>query len=123
MKEILIYKDEKGNLPVRDFLQKADPKIRTKLAYQLRMLQSSSQMLGEPHVKHFTIERYRQLYEFRIKVSGKIVRIMFCEWGDHIALLHAFYKHGKRDTRNALEYTLQLLKRLDNDCLCEVSQL
>lgn len=123
MKEILTYKDEKGNMPVLEFLRKADSKIRAKLAYQIRILKSNGQMLCEPHVKHFTIERYKMLYEFRIKVSGKIVRIIFFELDGNIVLLHAFYKHGKRDTENALEYTLQLLRRLDASCLCEVRQL
>ena len=90
------------------------------------MLVSENKMLGEPHVKHFIIERYRQFYEFRIKVSKKIVRIIFCERDDNIVLLHAFYKHDKRDTEKALEHALKIYEQLENDSLlpfqylCEV---
>lgn len=123
MKEILTYKDEWGNTPVLEFLKNADFKVRNKLIYQLNVLKNNGQIMSEPHIKHFTIERYRMLYEFRIKVSGKMVRIIFCEWNGSIALLYAFYKHGKRDTENALEYTLQIFKKLDKNCLCGVNEL
>ena len=76
-----------------------------------------NKILREPHVKHFIIERYRQFYEFRIKVSKKIVRIIFCERDDNIVLLHAFYKHDKRDTEKALENALKVYESLESDSL------
>ena len=79
-----------------EFLKHSDDKVKKKFKYQLSMLVMENKILREPHVKHFIIERYRQFYEFRIKVSKKIVRIIFCERDDNIVLLHAFYKHDKR---------------------------
>ena len=81
------------------------------------MLVMEYKILREPHVKHFIIERYRQFYEFRIKVSKKIVRIIFCERDDNIVLLHAFYKHDKRDTEKALENALKVYESLESDSL------
>ena len=81
------------------------------------MLVSENKILFDPHVKHFIIERYRQFYEFRIKVSKKVVRIIFCERDDNIVLLHAFYKHDKRDTEKALEYSIKLYEKLETDSL------
>ena len=126
MKQIYTYCDESGVSQVLEFLKHSDNKVKKKFKYQLSMLVSENKMLGEPHVKHFIIERYRQFYEFRIKVSKKIVRIIFCERDDNIVLLHAFYKHDKRDTEKALEHALKIYELLENDSLlpfqylCEV---
>ena len=114
---IYIYCDENGVSPVLEFLKYSDDKIKKKFRYQINMLVSENKILCEPHVKHFIIERYRQFYEFRIKVSKKIVRIIFCERDDNIVLLHAFYKHDKRDTEKALENALKVYESLESDSL------
>lgn len=93
-----------------EFLKHSDDKVKKKFKYQLSMLVMENKILREPHVKHFIIERYRMFYEFRIKVSKKIVRIIFCERDDNIVLLHAFYKHDKRDTEKALENARRYMK-------------
>lgn len=100
-----------------EFLEKADEKIKKKFKYQLYMLVTENRILREPHIKHFIIERYRLFYEFRIKVSKKVVRIIFCERDDNIVLLHAFYKHDKRDTEKALEYSIKLYDKLASGSL------
>lgn len=126
MKQIYTYCDEDRKAPVLDFLRNSDGKIKKKFMYQLNVLATENKILCEPHVKHFSLERYRQFYEFRIKVAKKVVRIIFCERDDNIVLLHAFYKHDKRDTENALEYALKIYNKLENDSLlpfqylCEV---
>lgn len=117
LKQIFTYCDENGESQVLDFLKHSDDKVKKKFKYQLSMLISENKILCEPHVKHFIIERYRQLYEFRIKVSKKIVRIIFCERETNIVLLHAFYKHDKRDTEKALEYALKVYESLEKDSL------
>lgn len=117
MKQIYTYCDENGVSPVLDFLRKSDSKIKNKLKYQLGILITENKILCEPHVKHFSIERYRQFYEFRIKVSKKVVRIIFCEQGGNIVLLHAFYKHDKRDTENALEAAMKIYNKLEDSSL------
>ena len=117
LKKIYIYCDENGVSPVLEFLKYSDDKIKKKFRYQINMLVSENKILCEPPVKHFIIERYRQFYEFRIKVSKKVVRIIFCERDDNIVLLHAFYKHDKRDTEKALEYSIKLYEKLETDSL------
>ena len=117
LKKIYTYCDENGVSPVLEFLKYSDDKIKKKFRYQINMLVSENKILCEPHVKHFIIERYRQFYEFRIKVSKKVVRIIFCERDDNLVLLHAFYKHDKRDTEKALEYSIKLYEKLETDSL------
>lgn len=117
MKQIYTYCDENRNAPVLDFMKSADNKIKKKFKYQLQMLLTEKQMLREPHIKHFGVERYKQFYEFRIKMAKNMVRIIFCERDENIILLHAFYKRGRRDTENALEYALKLYSKMEQDSL------
>lgn len=117
LKQIYTYCNESGVSQVLEFLKHSDDKIKKKFKYQLSMLIAENRILCEPHVKHFIIERYRMFYEFRIKVSKKVVRIIFCEREDNIVLLHAFYKHNKRDTEKALESALKIYERLESDSL------
>ena len=69
----------------------------------------------EPHIKHFSIEKYKRLYEMRMKFAGTMVRIIFYENGGEVILLHAFYKKNKRDTEKALEYALKVLNVICNE--------
>ena len=130
LKKIYTYCDENGVSPVLEFLKYSDDKIKKKSERDIfrsfpSNLCKQKKPAGKPTRKggvkvtkeHFIIERYRQFYEFRIKVSKKVVRIIFCERDDNIVLLHAFYKHDKRDTEKALEYSIKLYEKLETDSL------
>lgn len=68
--------------------------------------------LREPHYKHFTLERYRSLYEVRAK-SGVAVRIIFTILPEgKILLLYGFSKRQSHDTMRALEQSLRILSAL-----------
>ena len=69
----------------------------------------------EPHIKHFTIDRYKELYELRIKAAGTMVRVIFYEDNCDILLLYAFYKHDKRDTQRALDTAIRILSSYKSD--------
>lgn len=104
MKGIMTYKPPERASPVVAFLDGLEPKFREKLILQILQLSKTPRSgLKEPHYKHFSIERYRDLYELREK--GKMmVRIIFsfCPGGE-VVLLYAFVKRQKRDTMQALE--------------------
>ena len=108
MRKIYIY-GEAGESQVENFFSKANIKIQNKLKFQLVYIKDERNGFTEPHIKHFTIERYKELYEFRIKAAGTMVRVIFYENDGDILLLYAFYKHDKRDTQKALETALKLL--------------
>ena len=42
--------------------------MRKKLQYGLRCLACFPEYMTEPHVKHFSIERYNRLYEYRERI-------------------------------------------------------
>ena len=113
MKGVNVYTPLGQAAPVARFIDGLDPRLRDKLIRQLIELPNTPRAnLREPHFKHFTLERYRDLYELRAR--GKVlVRIIFTiRPNGEILLLHAFIKRQSRDTMQALEQSLNILARL-----------
>ena len=113
MDRIKIYKPPDGLAQTAEFIEGLEPKLRDKVIRQILYLSRMSPAeLGEPHYKHFSIEKYQSLYELREK-GQVVVRVIFtpCPNGDCL-LLHAFVKRQKRDTEKALEHSLRLLASL-----------
>ena len=110
MKGILIYRPADKTAPVPDFIDGLDPRLREKIIIRLYHLsQSHKPELKEPHFKRFSLERYRDLCELRVK-SKMLIRIIFylCPNGD-VLLLHGFIKrhinleHMEHNIRRILE--------------------
>lgn len=113
MKDINVYTPPERAAPVARFIDSLDPRLRDKLIRQLVTLPHTPRStLREPHFKHFTLERYRDLYELRER--GKVlVRIIFTiQPNGEILLLHAFIKRQSRDTMQALEQALNVLAQV-----------
>lgn len=113
MKGVYIYKPPERAAPVAQTIDSLDARLRDKLIRQLISLPNTPRAsLREPHFKHFTLERYRDLYELRER--GKVlVRVIFTIRPDgEIVLLHAFVKRQSRDTMRALEQSLSVLTQL-----------
>ena len=113
MKGILVYQppDKPAQLP--EFIDGLDPRLREKIIMQLYQLSKPHKPeLREPHFKRFSLERYRDLCELRVK-SKMLVRIIFyfCPNGQ-VLLLHGFIKRQKRDTMQALEQAIRILVAL-----------
>lgn len=115
MKDVLIYHLPDSPAQVALFIEGLEPKLREKLLRQIIPLpRMPPSILREPHYKHFTLERYRSLYEVRAK-SGIAVRIIFTILsGGRILLLSGFVKKQSRDTMRALEQSLRILSELRN---------
>lgn len=116
VRKIYMYYSE-GNESVNDFIIKSNPKIKKKYEFLLRLIADEKNQLKEPYVKHFTIERFKQLYELRLKAAKTMIRIIYYKAEENIILLYAFNKKDKRDTEHALEYALKIVKSLDNKAL------
>ena len=116
MKGINIYTPPERAASVARFIDDLEPKLRDKLIRQLIELPNTPRVnLREPHFKHFTLERYRDLYELRAR--GKVlVRVIFTiRPNGEILLLHAFIKRQSRDTMQALEQALSVMAQV-RDC-------
>lgn len=115
MKGVNVYKPLGQAAPVARFIDGLEPRLRDKLIRQLIELPNTPRAnLREPHFKHFTLERYRDLYELRAR--GKVlVRVIFTiRPNGEILLLHAFIKRQSRDTMQALEQALSVMAQVRN---------
>ena len=108
-----MYKNEGAKGQVDTFIKTSNIKIRKKFDFILHYIADESNQFKEPYVKHFSIEKYKRLYELRLKAAGTMVRISFYNIDDNIILLNAFIKKDKRDTEQALEQALKLIEHLD----------
>lgn len=113
MKGILIYQPTSKSAPLADFIDGLDPRLREKILLRLYFLtQLEKPEMKEPHFKRFSIERYRDLWELRVK-SKVLIRIIFCTLSNgNVLLLHGFVKRQKRDTMQALEQSIRILDAL-----------
>jgi len=114
MRKIYTYETD-GACPVGHFFENTNSKIVNKFKYQIKYIKDEKNVYSEPHVKHFSIEKYRRLYELRIKTAGVMVRVIFYEHNGEIILLHAFYKRDRKDTEKALEAALKILNSITDE--------
>lgn len=108
-----MYKSDDARGQVDTFIKTSNRKIKKKFDFILRYIADEKNQFKEPYVKHFSIEKYKRLYELRLKAAGMMVRIIFYNIEENIILLNAFIKRDKRDTEQALEYALKLIEHLD----------
>lgn len=114
---------ENGKPVVTEFLNRAPQKLIEKFNFLIGQIKNENQPLCEPYVKHFSIERFKLFYELRLKSMKTMIRIIYTEADGNIILLHAFYKRNKRDTQMALEQTLKLFSRLNEQSLLPFEHL
>ena len=113
MKDVFVYQPPGGSAQVALFIEGLDTKLRVKLLRQIIPLpRMPPSILREPHYKHFTLERYRSLYEVRAK-NGVAVRVIFTILPEgRVLLLYGFSKRQSRDTMQALDQSLRILAAL-----------
>lgn len=87
-----MYKNDGAKGQVDSFIKTPNIKIRKKFDFILRYIADERNQFKEPYVKHFSIEKYKRLYELRLKAAGTMVRIIFYNIDDNIILLNAFIK-------------------------------
>jgi phage-related protein len=113
VKKVYIYISPDGNAPFLDFLRSLDTKQQKKLDYSLKCMVLNKSNLSEPQVKHFSIERYRQLYELREKAQVLLRVVFTLDEDGNIILLCPFIKRHKRNTNQALESSLKMLTNIN----------
>ncbi len=109
MRALKVYCRPGQTPPLAAFLGSLDGRLAEKTIRQIfRLADMPVAMMKEPHVKHFVIERYSQLYELREK-NRILVRIIFTIYDGDILFLAPFIKRQKRDAMQALEASLNML--------------
>lgn len=98
MRAIKVYCPPGVEPPLYAFIDALDGKLKAKLLWQIfRLRNLPACELKEPHFKHFSLERYSQMYELREK--GKVlIRIVFTVQNEDVILLTSFIKRQPRDS-------------------------
>ena len=116
MRAIKVYCPPGVEPPLYAFIDALDGKLKAKLLWQIfRLRNLSACELKEPHFKHFSLERYSQMYELREK--GKVlIRIVFTVQNEDVILLMSFIKRQPRD-RGAFYMETSILSAYSkNEC-------
>ena len=81
--EVIFYETEKGEIPVIEFLDGLDVKMRAKMVRTIKMLEDNGNSLREPHSKPLG----DGIFELRAKVASDISRVLYFFFIGHRAVL------------------------------------
>ena len=114
--EVEYYQKENGDIPVEDFLLALTPKMRAKAYSDILLLKQLGINIREPFSKAIQGDRYRGLFELRVKFSSDITRVFyFIHEKNTFVLLHGFVKKTnktpERELNKALSYKIDYERR------------
>lgn len=113
--EIKFYKDQAGKIPVRDFLDSLDVKMRQKMLRSIQALQDMGVSLRMPLSEALD----DGIFELRAKIGTNISRVMyFFVIGNRAVLTHGFVKKTQKTPPREIERAKKIrddyMKRLED---------
>lgn len=101
---IELYEKENKNCPVLDFILSLPPKHRAKVEREIDLLEEFGINLTYPHTRKIEGEKYKDLWELRIRFANDISRIFYFIYLDNkFVLLHGFIKKSNKTPSKELE--------------------
>jgi len=95
-----MYESDKGEIPVKVFLDSLDKKMRSRALTELRLLQDMGNTIREPYSKHLR----DGIFELRIQAAGDISRIFYFFYvGRKIVLTNGFIKKSQKTPRSEID--------------------
>ena len=118
--EVEFYKKENGEIPVQEFLLSLNPKLRAKAYSDILLLKQLGIYIREPFATTIQGERYKGLFELRVKFSSDITRIFYFLYEKNtFVLLHGFVKKmnitPERELEKSLSYKSDYERRRQNE--------
>ncbi len=113
--QVDFYKKADGSIPVKEFLDSLDVKMRAKLLREVSLLEIAGNTLREPHSKPLG----DGIFEIRAQQGSDISRVLyFFVIGKTVILTNGFIKKTQKTPPNeiatALKYRDDYLKRKGN---------
>ena len=114
MFEVYYYVLPNGEVPIKQFINSLDPKIRTKALGSIQILKKYGNMLREPYSKPIG----NGIFELRIEFAGDITRIFyFFIVGRKIILTNGYIKKTQKtpsgEISKAMKYKADYERRMD----------
>jgi len=101
---VIAYEKENGEVPVEDFLNSLDVKMRAKMFGMIGLLQEKGNQLREPYSKHLD----DGIFELRCKVGSNITRVLyFFYYEGQIILTNGFVKKTQKTPHGEIELAKQ----------------
>ena len=98
--EVIFYKKENGEEPVKEFLLSLNVKMRAKVARAISILERNGNELREPFSKYLG----DGIFELRISFSSDISRVLYFFFNKkRIILTNAFIKKTQKTPYNEIE--------------------
>ena len=102
--EIKFYEKNDGEKPVFNFIKNLPTKHKAKVYQEIELLGKYGIKIGPPRAIKIKGERYKSLWELRVRFSTSYYRIFyFLYTGRFFILLHAILKKKNRTDINDLE--------------------
>ena len=108
--DVVFYKTEAGNEPVREWLKSLPRDDRRAIGEDIKTAQFGWP-LGMPLIRKME----RGLWEVRSKTSTGIARVFFTVMDDLMVLLHGFVKKSQKTPQNELDTARRRLNNLEKD--------
>ena len=105
--QVVFYRSESGNEPVRDWLKQLDKEDRKIIGEDIKTVQFGWP-LGMPLVRKMD----KGLWEVRIKLGNRIARVLFTSHQGIMVLLHGFIKKSQKTPANELKIAKQRMQNL-----------
>ena len=97
--KLIAYEKKNGEVPVEEFLDSVNPKMRAKIFGLLGILQEKGNMLREPYSKHLD----DGIYELRCKFGSDVTRVLyFFYFEGKIILTNGFVKKTTKTPKSEL---------------------
>lgn len=115
--QVEYYKKENGKIPVLEYLLTLNPKMRAKTFSEIELLEKHGANLREPYTKPIKGEKYKDMFELRIKFSSNISRIFYFAFnGSAFVLLHGYTKKSDKTAIAELEKALRYKNDYERRC-------
>ncbi len=114
------YQKENGEIPVLEFLISLPPKLRAKTQSTIDLLEACGTNLQAPYVAPVKGDKYKGLWELRVKQASDITRVFYFTFKDNrFILLHGFRKKTAKtpssELDRAMRYRRDFERREDNE--------
>lgn len=105
---IELYTKDNDECPVLDFIQSLPAKHQAKVEREIDLLQDFGINLTYPHTQKMEGDKYKGLWELRIKFASDISRIFyFLHVDDTYVLLNGFVKKTNKTPKKELDKAIQ----------------
>lgn len=104
---VIFYQTDSGRLPINEFLDEQDQKVRQKIEAAIELLITRNITARPPLAKHIE----GKLWELRVEQNTNIFRVFYFFWVEkQIVLLHAFHKKSQKTPNKELQVARKRLQ-------------